>query len=127
MPIDVQFRDIDAFGHVNNATYFSFFEIARTRYWLELVRGRGAADVTFIVAHAECDFLRQVGLEPIEVLTRITELRNSSLDFIYEVRKSDGALAATGKTVVVFFDWETKSKRPITDEFRRRVEEFQKA
>ena len=33
----VWYRDLDAMGHVNNATYFQYFEQARTRYWLSLM------------------------------------------------------------------------------------------
>ena len=32
VPIDVRWRDLDPLGHVNNAVYLSYFEIARVRY-----------------------------------------------------------------------------------------------
>ena len=124
VPVHTTFRDIDYFGHVNNAVYFSYFEWARTLLWFELVGRRDPRDVSFIVARAECDFKRQIGLEPIEVRVRVGEMRNTSLDFVYEIRKDNGKeLAATGTVVVVLFDWTTNSKRTITDELRRRVEE----
>ena len=63
-------------------------------------------------------------MERIEIRVRIGEMRTTSLDFDYEIRRSDGQqLAATGKVIVVLFDWETQSKVPISDGFRRRVEE----
>ena len=37
VPYEVSFRDIDFFGHVNNAVYFTYFEWARTKMWLELI------------------------------------------------------------------------------------------
>lgn len=124
VPIHVTFRDLDYFGHVNNAVYFSYFEWARTLLWFELVGRRNPREIGFIVARAECDFRQQIGLEPIEVLVRIDEMRTTSLDFVYEIRKNGGGeLAATGKVVVVLFDWTTNAKRAITDELRRRVEE----
>jgi acyl-CoA thioester hydrolase len=119
------FRDVDTFGHVNNAVFFSYFEHARTRYWLELT-GRGDIQgVTFIVARAECDFKTQIALEPLDLLVRIGEMRGSSFDFLNEIRKADGTVAASGKVVAVHYDWETQSKVAITDEFRRRVRMFQ--
>jgi acyl-CoA thioester hydrolase len=30
--IEVRFRDLDALGHVNNAVYLTYFEIARLHY-----------------------------------------------------------------------------------------------
>jgi len=127
LPCEVTWRDLDAIGHVNNAVYFSYFEWARTKYWFELESGGSTAtDLNFIVARAECDFRLELGLtERIEIGVRISEMRNSSLDFVYEIRKSGGLVAATGKVVVVLIDWKTKSKLPITPELRARVLEFQ--
>ena len=122
VPYQVMYRDIDAFNHVNNAVYFSYFEHARTRMWLELTGGRQARDINFIVARAECDFRQQLGMEPIEIRVRVGEMRTTSLDFLYEVRKDGGReIAATGKVVVVMFDFATQSKAAVSDELRRKV------
>jgi acyl-CoA thioester hydrolase len=128
VPYDVPFRDIDYFGHVNNAIFFSYFEWARTLLWFDLIAGSEPADIGFIVAHAECDFKAQVRMEPIEIAVRIAAMRNTSLDFIYEIRKNDGEqIAAVGTVVVVLFDWETRAKKPIGDELRRRIESHARA
>lgn len=126
LPYEVTWRDLDGIGHVNNAVYFSYFEWARTKFWFELTGGSTATDLGFIVARAECDFRLELALtEMIEIGVRIGEMRNSSLDFVYEIRKATGAIAATGKVVVVLIDWKTKSKLQITPELRARIEEFQ--
>ena len=123
----VIFRDLDAFGHVNNAVFFTYFEWARTQMWLDLTGRHDVRGVTFIVARAECDFRLQLELEPIEVRVRIEDMRTTSFDWISEIRKSDGQqLAATGKVVTVLFDWEKQSKVPINDTLRAAVRNFQK-
>ena len=123
----VIFRDLDAFGHVNNAVFFTYFEWARTQMWLELTGRHDVRGVTFIVARAECDFRLQLELEPIEVRVRIQDMRTSSFDWISEIRKIDGQqLAATGKVVTVLFDWDKQSKVPIDDSLRAAVRKFQK-
>lgn len=128
VPMQVIFRDLDAFGHVNNAVFFTYFESARTAMWLELTgRGTDVRGVTFIVARAECDFRLQLSLEPIEVRVRIEGMRTTSFDFVSEIRKSGGReLVATGKVVVVLFDWDKQSKVPISDGLRSVVARFQK-
>ena len=127
VPWQVIFRDLDTFGHVNNAVYFTYFEWARTRLWLELTGGAKATDVSFIVVRAECDFRHQIELEPIEVRVRIGEMRNTSFDTLYEIRSADGRqVTATGRVVVVLFDWKKQTKVPISDELRRKVRLFQK-
>lgn len=128
VPHQVLFRDVDAFGHVNNAIYFSYFEWARTLLWFELAGFGGATDIGFIVAHAECDFKRQLGLETIQVCIRFGELRTTSFDTHYEIRKDAGQeVAATGMVTVVLFDWETSSKIAISDELRRKIAECSRA
>ncbi|HEX7150076.1 MAG TPA: thioesterase family protein [Thermoanaerobaculia bacterium] len=126
VPHQVIFRDVDYFGHVNNAVYLTYFELARTELWFALTGGRVPLDINFIVAHARVDFRLQIAMEPIEIAVRISEMRTTSLDFVYEIRKNGGVeLAATGIVTVVLFDWDTRTKRPITEELRRKVEEFQ--
>lgn len=124
VPWQVIFRDVDAFGHVNNAVYLTYFEWARARMWFALNGLEGApTDIGFIVARAEIDFILQIGMEPIEIRVRISEMRNTSFDTLYELRLADGRLAATGKVVVVLFDWKSQRKTPIGDELRRKVEQ----
>jgi YbgC/YbaW family acyl-CoA thioester hydrolase len=146
VPWQVTFRDVDSFGHVNNAVYFTYFEWARTQLWFAITGGSEPRDIGFIVARAECDFKQQIEMEPIEVLVRIDVMRTTSVDFVYEIRKTgkgaekDGQdrkleagpdprgpsmLAATGRVVVVLFDWDTQSKIAVSDELRRKVRMFQ--
>src|SRR5947207_2709553 len=51
--VDIRFRDVDALGHVNNAVYFTYFEIARSAYFAA-VQGRrlGVEDFGIVVAEA---------------------------------------------------------------------------
>jgi acyl-CoA thioester hydrolase len=117
-------RDLDAFDHVNNAVFLTYFEIARTLLWLDFTGGRDARDIGFIVARAECDFRKQLSLEPIEIRVRFGEMRSSSFDTLYEIRKDGGReVAATGKVVVVLFDWERQVKMTIGEDLRRRAAE----
>src|SRR5262249_27610010 len=113
VPWSVMFRDLDAIGHVNNAVYFTYFECGRTRSWSVRQPCAHPLHTRLIVAHSECAFRAQLVMEPIEIATRIGEMRNSSVDFPTEIRKADGTLAATGKVVVVLYDWATHSKTTI--------------
>lgn len=126
VPWQVIFRDVDAFGHVNNAVYLTYFEWARAQMWFALTGGGLPSDIGFIVARAEIDFVLQIGMEPIEIAVRIGAMGTTSFETLYEIRKASGQqLAARGRVVVVLFDWEKQSKTAISDEFRRRVRLFQ--
>ena len=122
VPHHTLFRDLDPYSHVNNAVFLTYFEIARTLLWFDISGKRGARDIDFIVARAEVDFKLQIGFEPIDIRTRVGEIRNSSFEFVYEIRKNDGKeIAATGRVVVVLFDWAQQSKRTVDDELRRKL------
>src|SRR5436190_3814028 len=124
VPWQVIFRDVDSFGHVNNAVYLTYFEWARAQMWFDLTEAKGAPeDIGFIMPRAEVDYLAQLGLEPIDICVRVSEMRNTSLDTVYEIRRGEGQVAATGKVVVVLFDWHEQRKTPISDELRRKVRE----
>jgi len=123
VPHHVLFRDLDPYGHVNNAVFLTYFEWARTLLWFDITGKRGARDIGFIVARAECDFRMPLYFEAIDICTRVGEIRNSSFDFVYEIRRNDETeLAATGRVVVVLFDWAQHSKMVIDDELRRKLE-----
>ena len=124
VPWQVIFRDVDSFGHVNNAVYLTYFEWARAQMWFDLTAAKGAPeDIGFIMARAEVDYVAQLGMEPIDICVRVSQMRNTSLDTVYEIRRRDGQVAATGKVVVVLFDWHEQRKTPISDELRRKVRE----
>ena len=124
VPWQVIFRDVDSFGHVNNAVFLTYFEWARAQMWFDLTEAEGGPeDIGFIMARAEVDYLAQLGMEPIDICVRVSEMRNTSLDTVYEIRRREGQVAATGKVVVVLFDWHEQRKIPISDELRRKVRE----
>ena len=62
-PIQIRFVDIDKMGHVNNATILSYFEIARTKFFDDVI---GAQDNWFerglIIAHTDIDYFNPVYL-----------------------------------------------------------------
>jgi acyl-CoA thioester hydrolase len=121
--IRVRWSDCDAFGHVNNASYLSYFEEARIDYWKAVV-----PDVPFrgmAIVHAQVDFRGQAF--PGDVLTiraAVTELRRTSFWAAYEVLRGDTVMA-TGRSAQVFFDYEAQTPAAIPDAFRERVAAYE--
>jgi acyl-CoA thioester hydrolase len=121
--IRVRWGDCDAFGHVNNASYLSYFEEARIDYWKAVV-----PDVPFTgmaIVHARVDFRGQAF--PGDVLTiraAITELRRTSFWADYEVLRGE-ALVVTGRSAQVFFDYAAQKSTAIPEAFRARVASYE--
>jgi len=55
-PIEIRFADVDAFGHVNNARFLTYIEMARVKYFDEVVEwGYDWSKEGIILARAEVD------------------------------------------------------------------------
>jgi acyl-CoA thioester hydrolase len=119
--MDVRFRDVDAFGHVNNAVYSTYLEQARIDY-LEDVVGEGIFDdVGFVIADLHVDFARPIDYdESVVVTVRAGELGTSSIPVEHEIR-ADGSVAATAEGMLVAYDSEAEEPRPIPDAWRERI------
>jgi acyl-CoA thioester hydrolase len=121
--VKVSFRDIDALGHVNNAVYFTYMESARAEYWMRLFDITELRELGFIVAHAECDYKIAARFgEELEVSIWTSSVGNSSFVWEYEIRRAaSGELVASGKTIQVYYDYATESKRLVPEEVRTKL------
>lgn len=103
--IQVRFGDLDAYGHVNNAVFFTYLETARTRLFLEPFLALGKRQLLLLVVRAECDYLK-----PIELADRVVidldfpKIGRSSFDVAYTVHNGDGTVFARARTVMVCYD-----------------------
>ncbi len=127
--IDVRWRDIDALGHVNNAVYFTYFEIARARYWEEAFQAQTVRDINFIVASIRCDYLSPTRYgEMVEVGIRIPAVGRTSFDFEYEARVlQDGRPVARAQSSQVLYDYAADRKVELTKPWLDRVAAIQGA
>ena len=127
-PIEVRFRDLDAFGHVNNAVFFTYVETARVRYIEEIgirLPQTGWQDISFILAHINCDFRRPIFYgQQVEVGSRTIELGRSSFKLQHRV-EADGELAAEGYGVLVYYDYSAGCSVPLPEELRAKIEAFE--
>src|SRR5438876_9916699 len=83
-----RFRDTDAMGHINNAVYVTYLEVARQAYWQ---RSSGQPDyrrVPFILAHVTIDFRSEANVhEVLEIGIRCEWIGTKSFAFSYVIRE----------------------------------------
>ncbi len=107
--ISVQWGDQDAFGHVNNAVYFTFFESARVSYLEEIGfwSNPGRPPEGPVLARISCSFRHQLQFPAtIRVGTRVVQMRNRSFSLEQAIFLEDSeTLVADGDSVVVWFDY----------------------
>lgn len=116
-PIEVRFVDTDAFGHVNNATFLSYFEAARAGYYARVtgspfMTGEHGIRHAFVIAEARIAYRSPVLFgEPLLAGVRFAWVGGSSFAFEYRVRAQKSAVGdartvADGETLQVMFDIE---------------------
>jgi acyl-CoA thioester hydrolase len=116
-PLEVRFVDTDAFGHVNNATYMSYFEAARAGYYAAVtgapfMTGEHGAAHTFVIAEAQIAYRSPVLFgEPLLAGVRFAWVGKTSFGLEYVIRAlaspvGAGRVVADGTTVQVMFDLE---------------------
>jgi acyl-CoA thioester hydrolase len=116
-PVEIRYNDTDALGHVNNAVYFSYFEMARGGYYTEVVghhfgTGPDAEKRTFVIAEAHITYRAPAFYgEPLRVGVRTAWVSRSAFGLEYLVETSDSPvgqarIVADGSTAQVFYDLE---------------------
>lgn len=113
-PITTRWHDNDIYGHVNNVTYYGFFDTAVNTYLIE----QGGLDihdgeVVGFVVSSSCDYFAPVAFpERIEVGLRVGKLGNSSVQYELAVfRQGEELACAAGRFVHVFV--ERAGNRPV--------------
>lgn len=124
-PITTRWMDNDAYLHVNNVAYYSFFDTAVNEY---LIQG-GVLDirrstVTGLVAHSECSYFSPVAFpEAIQVGLRVARLGKSSVTYELGVfREDEDSASAQGRFVHVYVNRQTSRPVDIPDDMRRLLE-----
>lgn len=126
----VRYADLDPQGHVNNAVYLTYLESARLGYYEETgIWRKDSGDLTgMVVAHIDIDYLSPVTLgQHLRVGIRQVRIGNKSLTLAFEmVSLPDNTLVARGTSVMVAYDNDTQQSIPFPEEWRHKIEEFEK-
>jgi acyl-CoA thioester hydrolase len=122
--IEIRWRDVDAYGHVNNAVYLNYLEEARDA-WVQAVLGAVSGSTwDFVLARVEIDFRAELTQDDGAVIVRcgLDRIGRASVGTREEVRKQDGTISAEARSVVVPRDPGTGRSRPLTDRERGALE-----
>jgi acyl-CoA thioester hydrolase len=114
--IKIRWRDMDAYGHVNNAVYLNYLEECRDA-WAQSVLG-GVADVwDFVLVHVGIDYRSQLTQDDggIVVRCRLDSFGRSSVRTREQILKEDGTVSADAESVIVPRSSEAPRSRPLTD------------
>jgi acyl-CoA thioester hydrolase len=121
--IEIRWRDMDAYRHVNNAVYATYLEECRDE-WMERVLGGDGDLWDFVLARVAIDFRRELTQDDDAVLVScgLTRIGTSSVTTREEIRLPDGELSAEAEAVLVARDRERGGSRPLSGDERAAFE-----
>ncbi|WP_180105559.1 MULTISPECIES: thioesterase family protein [unclassified Acinetobacter] len=126
-PIQTRWADNDMYGHVNNVTYYSYFDTAANAL---LIQHAGFdlqnTPIIGLVVDSACSFLQELSYpEIIEVGVAIEKIGNSSLRYDLAIfKQGQNEAAAQGHFVHVFVDRQTRKSTSIPDDMRDALTQF---
>ena len=122
--LQTRWRDLDAFGHVNNAVFATYIETARGtlfKRWNLPFDGTGQS---LIVASIRIDYYQQLK-HPTDIVVgqKVTRIGGSSFDIESSLfnSKNNSNPISTAKVVIVCFDFDQQKSIPV---FKQIVKDF---
>jgi acyl-CoA thioester hydrolase len=118
--IPIRWRDVDNYGHVNNAVYLTYLEEARDR-WAQETLG---PEIDFVIVRIAIDYRRELSQDDDEVTVtcRGVGYGASSIRTAEQIVAKAGWVAAESESIIVAHDPEARASRPLTDEERETLD-----
>ena len=121
MVIPIRWGDMDAMGHVNNTTYFRYFEIVRLEWLFKIGAPTDPNGLGPVIVNAFCNFIRQLEF-PGDVLARhyVANPGRSSFDTFITLHRTDnpGVIYAEGGSKTVWTDFKAQKSAPMPEWLR---------
>ncbi|NIB44949.1 acyl-CoA thioesterase [Pseudomaricurvus alkylphenolicus] len=127
LPITTRWMDNDIYGHVNNVTYYSYFDTVANTYLIE--EGKldiHNGDTIGFVVNSQCTYHAAVTYpDKIQGALRVNRLGNSSVEYgIGIFREGETQAAAEGTFTHVFVDRDNQRPTPIPELLRAALEKL---
>lgn len=134
--VEVRLADTDAMGHVNNASYLTYVEIARVAYYEQVIGeplplGIHGATEGMILAEVRVTYRSQAFYgETLAVESRIERIGRSSFSMVHRItapesRYGPARLVATADSILVSYDYRADRPIPVPADWRASIEAFE--
>jgi len=119
--VQVRYRDLDSFGHVNNVVYATYCEEARAAWGQEAFDFDSLDDFSSVVASLNLEFRRSIqSRTTLTVRTAITEMGESSFTMSYLILDGEEVVVEAESTQV-YLDVETGEPAPVPEAWREQI------
>ena len=125
--VEVRFRDLDAFGHVNNAVTTSYVEHGRIRYLRDVLGFSPVGEMPMILAMIQVDYVTPIYFgEYVEVASRVDWIGTTSLAMSHRLTAGeDEHEVARATSVLVAYDYAESKPMPVPQVWRSTLTEYE--
>ncbi len=123
-PIAIRWMDVDAYRHVNNVVYYSYFDTAVNEYLIQQgVLDVDKGEVIGLVVETQCQYFRPIEFPgQVQVGLRVRHIGNSSVRYELAVfRDGDDTASAQGHFVHVYVNRASMRPTPLPPPLRQAV------
>ena len=135
-PVEVRLADTDAMGHVNNANYLTYVEIARVVYYEQVTGnalpiGTHGAEEGMILAEIRMTYRSPAFYgETLTVETHVERIGRTSFGMVHRItapesRYGPARLIAVADGTMVAYDYQAECPIPVPDEWRTAMQAFE--
>lgn len=127
--IQIRFNDLDAYRHVNNNSYFSYYDLGKDEYFREVFPSDfRLQSVVPIIANIKADFFSPIFYgDPIVMQTRCSRLGTKSFTLQQRaINTRTSKVVCQSETIMVFFDVETQKSAEIPADYRKNIILFER-
>jgi acyl-CoA thioester hydrolase len=118
--VEVRFRDIDAFGHVNNAVVSTYLELARVRYLVDVLKVDPVGRMPLILAMIKIDYLSPIFFDDdVRVSSRVDWVGTSSIAMSHLMKAAEERDLARASSVLVAYDYAQARSMPVPPDWRQ--------
>ncbi|WP_418827905.1 acyl-CoA thioesterase [Phocaeicola sp.] len=127
LPVQIRFNDVDQYGHMNNSSYFSLYDLAKTSYLRDVFGNKDWHHIGIVVANINADFLAPVFFsDDLIIETTVIHLGHKSFTLLQRaVNKASGVLKCQCRTVMVGYDVATKEPVELPADFKQAVCDYE--
>ncbi|HEY0388295.1 MAG TPA: thioesterase family protein [Gaiellales bacterium] len=121
--IEIRWRDLDGFGHVNNAVFLTYLEEARDEFYTGLLAWETVNRM--VLRHTTVDFRRSLvqSDDLVDVSLKVLRIGSSSVVTEETVTSvATGEIAAVAESVMVHCDQARERAEPFPDDARALLE-----
>jgi len=125
--LQIRFNDVDIAGHINNAVYQYYYDFGKLRFFDDVFKNKiDWQKEGFVLLKIEIEYLAPVYLhDEIEVLTKISDVKNKSLVIEQIVREknnnSETAIKSKASSVMVAYDYIEKHSIEIPTSWKEMI------